>query len=145
MLRSAMAIVLTLAGVGAGLTLQVSAEQKGDAVKAEPKATKKRATVRRLPAYYAQLVDDRQRERIYRIQSDYGPRIEALETEIEALTAKRDAEIRAVLTPEQRQQLDAKIDEAKSARAAKAAKKNADKKADLAPNIRVGAAGRKAP
>jgi hypothetical protein len=86
----------------------------------------------RLPAHYAKLVDDGQRERIYRIQAGYQAKIDALEAELQALAGKRDAEIRAVLTPEQLRRLDALIAEAQASRTTKAAIKAEAKKAEAA-------------
>ncbi len=60
---------------------------------------------RRLPPYYARVVDDKQREAIYAIQDEYAPRIEELQKQLEALIAERDAKIQAVLTPEQLEQV----------------------------------------
>jgi hypothetical protein len=77
----------------------------------------------RLPAHYAKIVDDAQRQRIYQIQATYGVRIDALQAELDALVAKRDADIRGVLSPEQLRQLDALVGAAQAARAAKSAKK----------------------
>ena len=89
-------------------------------------AAAERAPARgRLPAYYAQVVDDKQRERIYSIQKSYSAKIEALEAELKAVTSKRDAEIEAVLTPQQRQRVAALEAEAKAKRDAGRAAKDA--------------------
>jgi hypothetical protein len=100
--------------------LTAIAKQDAEAVKARQKEVKKEFRGR-LPAYYGQIVNAEQRQRIYQIQAAYNPQIEALRAEIEALMAKRDAEIRAVLSPAQQQRLDTLVDGAKTARAAKAA------------------------
>jgi hypothetical protein len=65
----------------------------------------RRKTIRRLPAYYTRVVNQKQREQIYDVQAKYQPEIDALEEQLQALIAKRDAEIEAVLTPEQRETL----------------------------------------
>ena len=59
----------------------------------------------RLPAYYGKVVDEEQRESIYKIQGEYSPRINKILADLEALMAERDKEIDAVLTPEQRQEV----------------------------------------
>jgi hypothetical protein len=75
----------------------------------------------RLPAHYAKVVTDEQREKIYGIQAEYAPKITALETQLKALKAERDEKIKAVLTPQQQKQ----VEEAK----AKARKKEPQPKA----------------
>jgi hypothetical protein len=81
----------------------------------------------RLPAYYSRVVDEKQRQKIYAIQREYAPKIDALKAQLAALTAERDEKVVAVLTPEQLktiQQLKAEA-EAKRA-AAKAAKSGSE-------------------
>lgn len=70
-----------------------------DTGKAE-KAKRKRPRGR-LPNYYSRVVDEAQREKIYGIQSKYAEEIEALAAQIAELVAQRNAEVEAVLTPEQ--------------------------------------------
>jgi Spy/CpxP family protein refolding chaperone len=60
---------------------------------------------RRLPQYFNRVVTPAQRQQIYGIQAKYLPEIEALEAQLKAALEKRDAEIEAVLTPEQRETL----------------------------------------
>jgi hypothetical protein len=78
----------------------------------------------RLPAHYASVVNDEQREKIYKIQEEYRPKIEALETQLKTLKKERDDKIAAVLTAEQKKQVEAA--------AAKAIEKPA-KSAETAP------------
>ena len=59
----------------------------------------------RLPNYYRQVVDEKQREAIYRIQEDHASKIAALKAQLEALTKQRDEQIAALLTAEQRQKV----------------------------------------
>jgi hypothetical protein len=61
----------------------------------------------RLPAHYTQVgVTDTQRQKIYSIQSSYDAKITSLKNQLTEATAKRDAEVRAVLTADQQRQLD---------------------------------------
>jgi hypothetical protein len=60
----------------------------------------------RLPNFYAQVVTAEQRQKIYDIQRKYFDKIEALRKQLEALIAQRDAEIEAVLTPEQKAKIE---------------------------------------
>jgi hypothetical protein len=65
---------------------------------AKPKAKAKG----RLPPYYTQVVDAKQREQIYAIQAKYKEQIEKLQAELKAATEKQDAEIEALLSAEQK-------------------------------------------
>jgi regulator of replication initiation timing len=98
------------------------------AQEAEKKATG------RLPNNYAKLgLSDTQRQKIYATQARYGEQIDALVKQVEELRQKRDAEIEAVLTPEQRENLKKLTAEtAKKTAAKKGAAKDAaaDTKAD---------------
>ena len=75
----------------------------------------------RLPAYYGQVVDEKQRQAIYEIQKQYAPRIDALKAQLAALTDERNGKVAAVLTPEQRAEVDGLKAEAKAKRELKAA------------------------
>ena len=66
--------------------------------------------------YYAKVVDDAQREKIYSILDKHAAKIEALEAELKTATDKRDAEIEGVLTPKQKAEVKALAAEAKSKR-----------------------------
>ena len=67
---------------------------------------------KRLPDHYAAVIDDAQRDEIYAIQARYAPEIEKLQAQLSAVMGRRNAEIRAVLTPEQQIKVDALTDEA---------------------------------
>jgi hypothetical protein len=71
----------------------------------------------RLPAHYAKLVDEAQRQRIYAIQAFYAPQIDDLKQQLDALLARRDAEVHAVLTPAQQRQLEMIVANGKGAKA----------------------------
>jgi Spy/CpxP family protein refolding chaperone len=80
---------------------------------------------RRLPANYAPVVTEEQREKIFKIQEEYQAKIAPLETQLKELRKERDDKIAAVLTAEQKK----KIEEA----AAKAKEKKAAKPAETTP------------
>jgi len=82
----------------------------------------------RLPAYFAKLVDKDQREAIYKIEDEYGPKIKALQQQVHDLEAERNGKIRAVLTPDQQQKLDEYMAAAKSAKSGKSTKEPGDSK-----------------
>ncbi|HUG92859.1 MAG TPA: hypothetical protein VML55_18605 [Planctomycetaceae bacterium] len=91
--------------------LQPAAAQQSPAAPARTRA-------RRLPAYYGQVgLNDRQRETIYGLQAAYADRIEELERQLEALKAKRDQEIEAVLNPQQKTRLRQLVEAAAKRRA----------------------------
>lgn len=119
------------------------------AAKPEAKpAAKTRAKPRgRLPAHFAKLVDPSQREKIYKINDEYAPKIEALQAELKALIAKRDAEVEGVLSAEQKEKLTALRTEAAAKREAAAkekAAKNASEKTDASKASSAGDAKPKA-
>lgn len=99
------AVSLALA-LGTQLSVEPTVGQEKSATKSTEKAaaTKPRG---RLPAYYAQVgLSTAQRETIYSVQADYGKQIEALQKQIEAIQKKQDADVVAVLKPEQKEKLD---------------------------------------
>jgi Spy/CpxP family protein refolding chaperone len=71
--------------------------------------------------YYGKVVTEEQRQKIYDIQRKYFPQIRALQKQLEALIAKRDAEIEAVLTPQQKAEIERLRKEAAARRAGGAA------------------------
>jgi hypothetical protein len=143
MVRSVLAVVLAAAFVVPALILPAAAQPQADGEKVERKEAKRREANRRLPAHYGKIVDEAQKDRIYRIQAAYNTKLDPLQAQIEALAAQRDAEIRNVLSAEQQQQLDGLLREAKAARAEKAAKKTAAVKNNGEPPPK-GARARKA-
>jgi hypothetical protein len=80
----------------------------------------------RLPAYYKDIVDARQKEQIYSIQAEFNGKIDALKEQIEKLADDRDAAVESVLTPAQK----GKLKIAKEAAAAKRKKPVAARVAD---------------
>jgi len=91
--------LVTLGIVLAYLASPTVGEDKAAAAK--PAAVKEVKTPRRLPSFFKEVVDQKQRETIYKIQEEYGPKIADLRAQLEALTKQRDEKIAAVLTPEQ--------------------------------------------
>ena len=108
-----LAIVLTAAG-----RVTLGAEGQETVKKVLSKKTRARG---RLPAYYNQVVTGEQREKIYEIQEQYQPKIEALDAQLKALKKEREERITAVLTPEQRQKVEEAATKAKQKRPAEIA------------------------
>ena len=71
---------------------------------------------RRLPQFYGKVVDQPQRKQIYAIQESYESEIQKLEQQLQALKDKRDAEIRAILRPEQLKEIEQLAADAKANR-----------------------------
>jgi hypothetical protein len=61
----------------------------------------------RLPPHYGNVVNENQRQAIYKIQEEYSGRIEALQTQLKNLKKQRDDRILAVVTPDQRRRIEA--------------------------------------
>jgi hypothetical protein len=79
---------------------QSSGTTKGTGKVAPPDPT------HRVPPGYARLnLTDQQKERIYRIQADYYPKVQDLQKRLDSLRAEREAKFEAVLTPKQKQML----------------------------------------
>jgi hypothetical protein len=102
--------------------------------KAEKKSGKKAAAANddnegnRLPAHFGDLVDDSQREAIYKIQDEFRPQIEELEAKLTAARDKMRAAMRDVLTPEQQKKLDDALAKAKKGKGGAKAKRAKAKK-----------------
>ena len=82
----------------------------------------------KVPAFYADVVTEAQRQQIYAIQGKYAKQISDLQTQLDAVTKQRDAEIENLLSAEQKDKVKKARDEA-AAKKKKAAeeKKAADK------------------
>jgi hypothetical protein len=66
----------------------------------------KKKTVRLQP-YWSQLeLSEKQREQYDRVALEYGPRIEKLEAELDAIKERRSKEWQAILSPAQKQKLE---------------------------------------
>jgi hypothetical protein len=95
--------VAALAGV---LSLDlVMAQQKPAAKGAAKEAAAPAKPKGRLPAYYKDVVDEKQKASIYKLQADYAAKIEPLQEQIRTLIEERDAAIENVLSAEQKEKL----------------------------------------
>ena len=129
--------LLTIAGtiVGVALLGVTLGHGQGDAggdeapdiaVQGKASTSKTRAKPRgRLPIYYARVVDTEQRERIYEIQRSYAEQTEPLRRQLAELDEQLRAEMREVLSDEQRRQVDQFVAEARARREATKAKRDA--------------------
>lgn len=108
---------------------RVSADDKAEG-KAEVKKKERAKPRGRLPAYFAAVVSQEQREKVYAIQAKYRKQLEDLQRQIDELEAAQDKEVDGVLTPEQLEKVNAKREEAKAKRAARFNKSKASKKSD---------------
>ncbi len=111
-------------------TLNLAQDAKKPAAKPAEKPAAKKKTIRgRLPAYYGQIgLSKEQREKIYQIQANYRAKIEELEKQLAELRAKQQAEIDAVLTPDQKKRLEELRSRARSRRSATKSSNTAEKR-----------------
>lgn len=93
------------------------------AVKVEGKA--KAAPKGRLPAHYKEVVTEEQKQQIYDVNAKYATEIEALAEKMKAAVAKRDAEIEALLSADQKAKVAKLKEEAAAKKKATAATKEA--------------------
>ena len=115
--------MIAVAGIALALGSQISVESTIGQEKAATKAAEKAAPAKvaskprgRLPQYYGQVgLSDKQRQQIYDVQASYGKQIDELQKQIDALEAKEETEVAAVLTPEQKTKLDELLAAAKKA------------------------------
>jgi hypothetical protein len=101
---------------------QAAAQPKADpaAAPADPPAVEEGRLKGRLPSNFGRLgLGDSQRQKIYALQQSYAIKIDDAQAKLKELESKRDADIRAVLTDDQRKQLDTIISASAKARAAK--------------------------
>jgi hypothetical protein len=139
LLASAAAITALIAG-GYPLGAQESAKGKSQTAKAQPPKSETPASsektsaaktgagrvappdsTHRVPSGYARLgLTDQQKDRLYKIQADYLPKVQALQKQLDGLMAERKAKFEAVLTREQKQML---AQEAQQKKAASEARK----------------------
>lgn len=104
---------------------QEAGKPKAAAGEKKPAANARAKPKGRLPAYYAKVVDEKQRAAIYDLQAAFAAKREVLEKQLAALKSEEEAAIEAVLTPQQKQKLAALREEAKAAREKRAAAKKA--------------------
>jgi len=121
-----------------GLIVAVGPSLVGQEAKKADKTAKADKTEKkakgRLPAYYADIVTEEQREKIYAIQAKHQDKISALNDALVAANKAQDEEIENVLTAEQKVKLKAAQEAAAAAKKKKAAeKKAADETKKAAP------------
>ncbi len=116
-------MTLALAAVLITLT-SMSAWTQDKPTSSKPAAVEEEKATGRLPNNYGKLgLSDKQKKTIYTAQSKYATEINALIRQVEELREKRDAEVAAVLTGEQK----VKLAELQGETAKKAAAKKAGK------------------
>lgn len=75
------------------------------AVAAAQETTPRKSPRGRLPAYWNDVVEPKQKDQLYAIQKKYEAQIDELEAQIEALEANREGEMLELLTPDQKEKL----------------------------------------
>lgn len=122
----------------AGAWAQQGGPGKGPAAAAKAEGPARRARAGQLPPYYRDVVSDEQRQKIYAIQAEYNAQIAELEAKVAQLRKERDAKIEALLTPEQKKQIE-------DLRAAARAKRQSRRPAKANPSGRPAAPSKPAP
>ena len=127
------AAITLAAAIGMAEVVKVApkAANSADTATADAPAKTRAKPRGRLPVHYGKVVDPTQKEKIYKIQKSYEPKIAELNVQLQALRDKRDAEIDAVLTAEQRQKVAQYRADAKKQRAKAGAAENAEEAADV--------------
>lgn len=83
----------------------------------------------RLPAQYGKLnLSGEQRDKIYTVQAKYRPEFQELQKKFQELRKKQDGEIQAVLSDNQKKQLESLLEEAQKARSNRSKKSTTKKK-----------------
>jgi hypothetical protein len=98
------ALVLSMAVLGI-LTCPVGAVESMAAAKGAAEAAKTKKLTGRLPPYYSAVVTEQQRQRIYAIQAEYGPKLTQVRAQLTKLQQEQEEKIEAVLSPEQAEKL----------------------------------------
>ncbi len=111
-----------------------AAAAKAEAPPAAAKKTaKERQPAGRLPNFYPKIVTEEQREKIFAIQKQYAAKIDPLRRELEKITRERDEAIEALLTPEQKKQLEDLKAAAKAKRDAKGSRSGRSGRSSRSP------------
>lgn len=99
MSRSAWSAVVLAFGLLWIAPWPLSAQEKPQA------KTGRTGSYRRLPPGYKEVVTEQQRETIYKIQDEFGPKLAELKGKLAELQGQQQAKIEAVLMPEQKAKL----------------------------------------
>src|SRR5262245_2720616 len=122
-------VAALVAVVASGLLIGFAPSSIGQEAKKSNKNDKTETTEKkakgRLPAYYADIVTEEQRDKIYTIQAKHQDKISELNAQLLAATKAMNTEIENVLTAEQKVKLKAAQEEG----AAKKKKAGTEKKA----------------
>lgn len=111
--------------LSAALSLNLAVAQPKPSAKAKPVAAEEDVESKvkgRLPAYYKDIVDAKQKDEIYKVQSDFNAKIDALEEQVKKLISDRDAAVEKVLSAEQKDKLKKAKDDAGAKKKKKPAK-----------------------
>jgi flagellar motility protein MotE (MotC chaperone) len=93
-----------------------AAPSAAEANSAESGAKKRTEPRGRLPAYFGEVIDSQQREKIYELQARYLAEIKTLQDKIAELEKKREEDVQGILTPEQAEKVKQFVENAKSKR-----------------------------
>jgi Spy/CpxP family protein refolding chaperone len=101
-------LCVAAAGLGSVLLLGTTPAQETKKGTAAPQAKEDDVKLRgQLPPNWGKIgLSEEQKQKIYQIQNKYNAEIARLEAQVKELRAKRDQEMRSVLTEEQKKRLE---------------------------------------
>ena len=118
------------------ISVTAIAQEKTTAKSTEKPAVKEEAktgkTKGRLPPYYKDVVDEKQKAEIYKVQVSYEEKIDDLKIQLEKLESDRDAAVEKVLTAEQKEKVNLAREAASGKKKTKAAEKKETEKKTVA-------------
>lgn len=106
--------VIGMLSLTLGLATQIPGPEVFAQSTADAKSVEKKGPDGRVPAYFAQIgLSKDQRAKVLEVQSSYADKIDALRKQIVDLEAKRDLDVRGVLSDEQKKKLDELVEAGK--------------------------------
>ncbi|HIF35031.1 MAG TPA: hypothetical protein EYG57_09050 [Planctomycetes bacterium] len=109
-------LIVTLAVASAATALPTNTFAQQEDPPPAVTLTKRAKPRGRLPVYYARVVTQEQRNKIYVLQAKFQIDLDKLLAELKKVEKQRDTEIRGVLNPDQQEKVDAWVAEAKAKR-----------------------------
>ena len=100
-----------------------AAREAAAPAKESPTAKKRTEPRGRLPAYFGEVIDSQQRDKVYELQAKYTAEIKQLQDQIAKLEQQRDEAVQGILTPEQAEKVRKLVEDGKAKRGATGTRK----------------------